>query len=127
MAGYETTWTTRICPDNDGSIAITEFKGCKDFKQIQKQDSLGYIKNKQVRTIAWATSKVNNAKYSVDVSYHPTAHPETGKKEELRIRNWYVCKKNNAYLVSYATTSASAWKKWLPEMEKLVTSLQENK
>lgn len=125
MAGYETTWTTRICPDNDGSIAITEFKGCKDCRQIQKQDSLEHAINKQVRTVTWSMPKASKVKYSVDVFYHPAAHPETGKKEELRIRDWYVCGKNNTYLISYATTSISAWNKWLPEMEKLVISLQE--
>lgn len=123
---YEITWTTRICPDNDGSsIAVTEFKGCKDCREIQRGDSLGYANDKGIRKVCWAASNVKNVEYSVDVLCEPTTHPETGKKEELRIRNWYVCGKNNTYLVSYAATTASAWKKWLSEMEKLVVSLRE--
>lgn len=38
IAGYETVCMTRICPDyNLGvSVSVLEFKGCKDYKKIQK-------------------------------------------------------------------------------------------
>lgn len=106
-------------------IAVTEFKGCKDGRKIQERDSLIFATDKRIHTAVWAVSGVKNAKCSADVFYNPSTHPETGEKEELRIRNWYICGKKNAYLVSYATTSVSAWSKWLPEMEKLVASLRE--
>lgn len=49
VRGYEATQITRIRPKNSikdmgASISIMEFKECRSYKLIQKQDSLNYLK-----------------------------------------------------------------------------------
>lgn len=126
IAGYETTCISRICPDYDISISITEFKKCKFYKQIQKRDSLGFVNSKkQLCSVCWSLPKKGKVKRTVDFTYNPVKHLETGKMETLRIKRWYIQGKENIYLVDFASTVASAWNQWLPEMTKLLESFQE--
>ena len=69
IAGYETVCMTRICPDyNLGvSVSVLEFKGCKDYKKIQKMDSLSFVDSQYYSTVTWGKPGSVKVKQSVEL------------------------------------------------------------
>lgn len=127
IAGYETTCTTRICPDKSLgiSVSVLEFKECKDYKVIQKRDSLLFTDKAFYRSACWrkpANAKVNR---TVELECAPVKHQETGKDIYMKMKKWYVQGKKNVYVIDFVSSSTLGWEKWLPEMEKAVQSLEE--
>ena len=130
VRGYETTQITRIRPKNSikdmgAFISIMEFKGCRSYKLIQKQDSLNYLKDTSISSTVWDVQSSEKVKQSVVLTYKANKHPETGESQILKIKTWYVQGKKNTYLISFATTEEQIWAKKLPEMEKIALSLKE--
>ncbi|EEF90683.1 hypothetical protein BACCELL_01688 [Bacteroides cellulosilyticus DSM 14838] len=130
VRGYEATQITRIRPKNSikdmgASISIMEFKECRSYKLIQKQDSLNYLKDTSISSTIWDVQSSEKVKRSVVLTYKANKHPETGESQILKIKTWYVQGKKNTYLISFATTEEQIWAKELPEMEKIALSLKE--
>ena len=130
VRGYEATQITRIRPKNSikdmgASISIMEFKECRSYKLIQKQDSLNYLKDTSISSTIWDVQSSEKVKRSVVLTYKANKHPDTGESQILKIKTWYVQGKKNTYLISFATTEEQIWAKELPEMEKIALSLKE--
>lgn len=130
IKGYETTQITRIRPkdsikDMGASITIMEFKGCKSYRLIQKQDSLDYLNMYSINSAIWSVLNSTRVKRSVVLVYKADKHPETGQNQILKIKRWYVQGKSNTYVISFATTEERTWDKELLEMEKIAFSLKE--
>lgn len=127
IAGYETVCMTRICPDyNLGvSVSVLEFKGCKDYKKIQKMDSLSFVDSQYYSTVTWGKPGSVKVKQSVELVCMPVRHLETGKNIYMGMKKWYVQGKENVYLIDFVSSSTLGWNKWLPEMEKMILSLKE--
>lgn len=130
IRGYETTYVSRVRPkcsikDMGASISVMEFKECKSYKVIQKQDSLDYLNTHSIDSANWSVPNAAKVKSAVVLIYKADKHPETGQNQILRIKNWYVQGRSNTYVVSFATTENQIWYEELPEMEKIVLSLKE--
>lgn len=133
LSGYETTCFTRVSTslsnkaDAGLSIMITEYLGCKSWKEIQKRDSLNFVNDrKRYHTVTWSMLKSGKAKQTVELVLRPVKHPETGKEECVRLKRWYIQGWGNTYVFEFASSEALAWNKWLPEMDVLINSLQKN-
>lgn len=125
IAGYETTCMTRICPNHSQgvSVSVLEFKGCKDYREIQRRDSLLFASHTDFyKTAVWSKPGTAMTRQSVVLTCSPVKHSETGDNIYMKMKKWYVQGQGNVYLIDFVSSSTVGWDKWLPEMERLLLS-----
>lgn len=123
----ETTTFIRINPhrvDRCGTtISITELKGCRDYRNLYKRDSLRVLSNRQVVKKNYNLVNGGNVKRIVTLVYKADRHPETGELSILKQVNWYLQGRTNVYYISF--TSCSMLVELLPQIKMIVASLNE--